>query len=334
MVAQELAPVPAQLELVPKITPIALPNGKVYEAEAAFALSQFVHRSSPQTTLAPYEIVWPTANRDTDNKRGRGLINKLSRELNPLAFHIVTVDDIAIKRQKGTRTSTYYAETSLVRPEIIAVIPVIDLPPLDQMQPVPIQRANAVREVTKPQAVPNQEDERNLVDRARTGDREAMGSIYDLYLTPVYRYVLAHVGSPVDAEDITHEVFVRIAEHIGRFEWRGVPFSAWVLRIARNQAISYHRRRGGRPVSVSTDDFDIEDGSPGPEPQVEHALTMAEVNQACFRLPPAQQQVLALRFGSGLSVRETAGQLGKTENNVKVLQHKAIAKLQHWLNPR
>lgn len=183
----------------------------------------------------------------------------------------------------------------------------------------------------EPTTVPDAPSERDLVDRARTGDRAAMGAIYDLYVTSIYRYVLAHVGSTSEAEDITEEVFLRVIEHIGRFEWRDVPFSAWVLRIARNQVISHHRRRGARPTNVSTDDFDVEDSRPGPEPQVEHALTMTEVQEACRRLPPLQQQIIALRFGSGLSVRETAESLGKTENNVKVLQHKAIAKLQKLL---
>lgn len=177
--------------------------------------------------------------------------------------------------------------------------------------------------------------ERELVDRAHVGDREAMGAIYDLYVTPLYRYVLGQVGSPSEAEDITEEVFLRVIEHIGRFEWReDVPFSAWIFRIAKNQVISHHRRRGGRPLITSTDDFDVEDTRPGPDRLVEHTLTMAEVLAACEQLPQTQRQVIALRFGSGLSVRETAQALGKTENNVKVLQHKAIAKLQKLLGVR
>ena len=174
--------------------------------------------------------------------------------------------------------------------------------------------------------------ERELVDRARRGDREAVGAIYDLYVQPVYRFVLARVGNASEAEDITHEVFRRMVEHIGRFEWReDVRFAAWLFRIAHNQVISHHRKQGGRLPNTSTDDFDVEDTRPGPDQLVEHSLTMQEVFAACERLPEAQRRVIALRFGSGLSVRETADILGKTENNVKVLQHKAIAKLQKLL---
>ena len=182
---------------------------------------------------------------------------------------------------------------------------------------------------------PTEREIRALVDRARAGERDALGAIYDLFIAPVYRFVLARVGNPGEAEDIAEEVFLRVIEHIGRFEWQqDVPFSAWIFRIASNQVISHYRKRGARPAGVSTDDFEVEDTRPGPERLVEHALTMREVFVACEKLPPLQRQVIALRFGSGLSVRETAEALGKTENNIKVLQHKAIAKLQKLLGAR
>ena len=173
--------------------------------------------------------------------------------------------------------------------------------------------------------------ERDLVNRARTGDREALGGLYDLYLTRVYRYVLAHVGQPAETEDITAEIFLRLVENIARFEWQGVPFSAWLFRIARNQVITHYRKKGNRTPNMSMDDFDVEDSQPGPEWLVEQRVTTQEVFAACEKLPPSQRQVIALRFGAGLSVRETADTLGKTENNVKVLQHKAITKLQRML---
>lgn len=203
----------------------------------------------------------------------------------------------------------------------------------------PAPWGTVIEEHSRPSGEPTTVDEppteRELVDRARTGDRRALGAIYDRYVTTIYRYVLARIGNPSEAEDITEEVFLRVIEHIGRFEWRAdVPFAAWLVRIASNQVISHHRRRGSRQTDVSTEDYDVEDSRPGPEPQVEHLLTMREVNEACRRLPSSQQQVIALRFGSGLSVRETAEALGKTENNVKVLQHKAVARLQKLLGAR
>lgn len=178
---------------------------------------------------------------------------------------------------------------------------------------------------------PDEREVRALVDRARTGDREALGRLYDLYLTPVYRFVLGHVGNVSEAEDITGEVFLRVVEHIHRFQWQDVPFTAWLFRIARNQVISRHRKHGPQRVNGFPENFDVEDGRPGPEWQVEFRLTAEEVSRACARLAKAQREVIALRFGAGLSVRETAEALGKSENSVKVLQHKAIARLQKLL---
>lgn len=186
----------------------------------------------------------------------------------------------------------------------------------------------SVEPATEPLTPP----ERELVDRARAGDRDAIGGIYDLYLTAVYRYVLARVNGPNEAEDITEEVFLKVIEYIGRFEWQeNVPFSAWLYRIAKNQIISHHRKHGGRPQNVSTDDIDVEDAQPGPESLVEQKMTTREVFEACEHLSKPQREIIAMRFGAGMSVKETAEALGKSENNVKVQQHKAIAKLQKLL---
>jgi RNA polymerase sigma-70 factor (ECF subfamily) len=97
--------------------------------------------------------------------------------------------------------------------------------------------------------------------------------------------------------------------------------------------ITHHRKKGVRQANVQMEDFDVADSQPGPEWHVEQRITTEEVFAACERLPPSQRQVIALRFGAGLSVKDTADSLGKTENNVKVLQHKAIAKLQGMLRP-
>lgn len=187
-----------------------------------------------------------------------------------------------------------------------------------------------------PADVPPPPADRAVIDRARAGDREALGAIYDTYLLQVYRYVYSRVGNASDAEDITEEVFVRVVENIARFQWHDVPFTAWLFRIAHNQVVSHHRRRAARPAAVSTDEheLDMEDTSPGPEAAIEHIMTVREVADACERLPDAQRRVISLRFAAGLSVKETAEALGKTENNVKVLQHKAIARLQKLLRPR
>jgi len=142
--------------------------------------------------------------------------------------------------------------------------------------------------------------ERLLVDAARVGDEKAIAELYNKYFPRVYRYMLVRTGNVGDAEDLTEEVFIRVLDALERFEWREVPFSL--------------------PV-----------GTQGPEEAVEARLALDEVMEATRNLPEAQRKVIALRFGAGLSVAETARALGKSGGNVKVIQHKAIVKLREML---
>src|ERR1700693_1251358 len=88
-------------------------------------------------------------------------------------------------------------------------------------------------------------DERALVDRAREGDLAAQGALFDFYWPNIGRYTYSHCRNLHDAEDLASEVFLRMVEAIGRFQWReNVPFTAWLFRIARNQIVSHYRRSG------------------------------------------------------------------------------------------
>jgi RNA polymerase sigma-70 factor (ECF subfamily) len=172
--------------------------------------------------------------------------------------------------------------------------------------------------------------EREIVQRARSGDQQALAELYDLYFPRIYRYILARTGSPAEAEDVTEEVFVRVLGAIGGFEWRQAPFAAWVFRIARNQLVSYARKNGAHrqdtPLATS-----VADPAPDPLIRVEDRLFFEQILEIARALPQAQREVLWLRFAAGLSVSDTARALAKRETNVKVLQHKAIARLQKLL---
>lgn len=170
-------------------------------------------------------------------------------------------------------------------------------------------------------------DEKAVVDAAQEGDQTALSALYDHYFPRVYRYVATRLSSTEDAEDVTTEIFLRIIENLRSFTWRGLPFGAWVFRIARNEVVSHVRRQKVRTATAQLTEA-IQDPSPDHVDTIVTAFTVATVREAAEKLPEAQRQVIALRFGAGLSVAETAKSLGKTENNVKVLQHKAIAKLQ------
>ena len=175
--------------------------------------------------------------------------------------------------------------------------------------------------------------ERAIVDAAIAGDEAALSELYSLYFPRVYRYILARVGNPYDAEDLTEEVFLRVLDAIGRFQWREAPFSAWLFRIAHNAVISQRRKEGARGRSSPlTEALPVD--SQGPEEMVANRLALNEVMRAADTLPEAQRRVIGYRFAAGLTVAETARAMGKGEGNVKVIQHKAIAKLREMLTQR
>jgi len=175
--------------------------------------------------------------------------------------------------------------------------------------------------------------ERDIVDAARAGDETALAELYKLYFPRVYRYILARMGNPYDAEDLTEEVFLRVLDAIERFQWREAPFSAWLFRIAHNAVISQRRKEGSRGRSSPLSEA-LPVGSQGPEEMVENRLALNEIMRAAETLPEAQRKVIGLRFAAGLTVAETARAMGKGEGNVKVIQHKAIAKLRELLVQR
>jgi RNA polymerase sigma-70 factor (ECF subfamily) len=190
------------------------------------------------------------------------------------------------------------------------------------------------------------EAERDAVDRARFGDQEALGVLYDAYLPRLYRYCLSRVGNETDAEDLAEEIFLKVLGAIEGFRWQSaerapgregdlsanerIPFGAWLFRIAHNHVVSFHRRAATRGT-VSELNEAIRDANRGPEELTETKITVEEVFTAVRELPDAQRDVILLRFASGLSVAETAATLNKNETNVKVLQHKGVQRLKKIL---
>lgn len=176
------------------------------------------------------------------------------------------------------------------------------------------------------------DQERLVVDRARAGDVQAQGDLFDRYWPKVVRYVYAHCGNMQDAEDLASEVFLRMVEAIDRFQWRdGVPFTAWLFRIARNQVASHYRRR---IVTVPLLEGTADEPTAHEDPQevTELRVTVDEIYRLASQLPVAQQEVVWLRFAADLSLSDTAKALQKKENNIKQLQHKAIARIKQLLD--
>ncbi|MDQ3879947.1 MAG: RNA polymerase sigma factor [Chloroflexota bacterium] len=168
-----------------------------------------------------------------------------------------------------------------------------------------------------------------LVAAAQRGDRDSFGQIFDEYQLPVYRYALARLRSPADAEDATAETFVAALRNIRRFRWRGVPFDAWLFRIARSKVADVQRRR--QRHGATTDIGDVNPARLPIESDVASVAiardTQARMLEHLRTLTPMHQDVLALRFLAGLSLEETAEALGKSTNAVKQLQFRAVGAL-------
>ena len=168
---------------------------------------------------------------------------------------------------------------------------------------------------------------RELVERAQRGDRSALEELYLLHFDRIYSYLHMSVGSRHDAEDLTTQTFVKMLEAISRFQWRSVPFSAWLFRIAHNLAMDHFRaNRRWQPEEEIPEAVHGEETSA--EEQALVALGETSMLELIERLSPEQRQVLTLKFVFRFSNGETAAILGKTEGAVKSLQHRALASLQ------
>jgi RNA polymerase sigma-70 factor (ECF subfamily) len=175
------------------------------------------------------------------------------------------------------------------------------------------------------------EEEKELIAAAQGGDSVALTELFNANFPRVYRYMLARTGRSEDAEDLTQEVFIRMLDGLGRYQWRDVPFTAWLFKIAHNIVVSRYRRDGAWMGKTTTLSESISTSATGPEDEVETRMALEQVLSAAQQLPPMQRRVVELRFAAGLTVAETAQVLSKTENNVKVIQHKAIARLKQYI---
>jgi len=162
--------------------------------------------------------------------------------------------------------------------------------------------------------------ERRLIEAAQQDPRR-FAALYEIHFERVYAYVWRRVGHREAAEDITSEVFHHALANLPRFEWRGAPFGAWLMRIASN-AIADRWRRGSRE---QTDALANDPASAEPSP--EEIEIRAQLFRLVRELPVEQRKVVQMRFAEEKSIREIAQVLGRTEGAVKQLQFRGIQTL-------
>jgi RNA polymerase sigma-70 factor, ECF subfamily len=168
-----------------------------------------------------------------------------------------------------------------------------------------------------------------VVERAKNGDAEAFGELFDRFHVPVYRYIASRVARPSDAEDLTQTVFVKALEALPRYEPRGVPFGGWLFRLARNTVIDFARTRRDHVGFEALLERPADDGAPDALAALRQDI--AEVRTALARLTEEQRETISLRFFAGLSAREAAIAMGKQEGTIRGLQFRAIATLRRHL---
>jgi RNA polymerase sigma-70 factor (ECF subfamily) len=173
-------------------------------------------------------------------------------------------------------------------------------------------------------------DERQLVERAQHGDRDALEQLYLLHFDRIYSYLRVSVGNRHDAEDLTTQTFLRMLESIGRFRWQSAPFSAWLFRIAHNLTVDHFRARRRELVEDEVPEPLGEEESSAEE-QALDSMARAGMLGLIEELSAEQRQVLALKFVFGFGNLEIARILGNTEGAVKSLQHRALASLERQL---
>jgi len=168
-------------------------------------------------------------------------------------------------------------------------------------------------------------EERLLIEAAQRDPRR-FAELFQLHANRVYAYIARRVRDRGDVEDLTSEVFHQALRNLKRYEYRGVPFSAWLFKIAAN-AIAQWARNNARAKEAPLED--------APEPTAdEDAERRAVLFDLLRTLPPDQQTVVRLRYAEQKSLREIAGEMDRSEAAVKQLHYRALENLRAHMEGR
>lgn len=173
-------------------------------------------------------------------------------------------------------------------------------------------------------------DLRRDVKQAARGDRDAAGFLFDAYHPRIYRYALARLGSPADAEDVASETFARVLSKLDGFRWKGGGFEAWLFRIASNLIVDRARHRAKEHAT----DFDNHDtpSEASPEEVTLQREISRELRALLATLPADQREILLLRFAGGLDTYEAGAVMGRNANAARQLQFRALQNLRELMS--
>jgi RNA polymerase sigma-70 factor (ECF subfamily) len=167
--------------------------------------------------------------------------------------------------------------------------------------------------------------ERLLIEAAQE-DPSRFAQLYEENFARVWAFVIRRVHDRVIAQDITSDVFHQALANVKRFEWRGLPFAAWLYRIASNAVADHFARTAREQPSVDGEVQDVR------AQEIETIERRASLFHSVDRLPADQRRVLVMRFGEERSIREIATAIGRSEGAVKQLQWRGLQTLRSLMN--
>jgi RNA polymerase sigma-70 factor (ECF subfamily) len=175
-------------------------------------------------------------------------------------------------------------------------------------------------------------NEEEVLARASQGDKDAFGVLYERYVERIFNYVYYRTGNAHDAEDLTARVFQRAMNHIHNYTDRGVPFSAWLYRIAHNLVANWHRDRSRKQEIPLTDAPVLPSKGDHPEKNLVRSQEQESLLKLIRRLPPERQNLLILKFVENMSNAEIGEIMGRSEGAVKSLYHRTLLALRDQID--
>jgi RNA polymerase sigma-70 factor (ECF subfamily) len=173
------------------------------------------------------------------------------------------------------------------------------------------------------------EEDHQLLKHAQQGEADAFGVLYERHAAAIFRYLYAHLGSRFDAEDLTSDVFLRAWRSLPSYHHRGVPFRAFLFRIAHNALVDHYRRIENQPGPLHETDHPAIDANDNPAEILVGKSDQWELSGILNGMKDDYRTVLVLRFISQLSPQETAAVMKRSSGAVRVLQHRALEELRH-----
>ncbi len=175
--------------------------------------------------------------------------------------------------------------------------------------------------------------ESELIERAKT-DPDAFGELYERYIERIYNYVYFRVGSVHDAEDLTARVFLKALNNLSRYRFVGLPFSAWLYRIAHNLIANHHRDQSRRR-EIPIEDMAVVN-IPARLPAIDSSMGRAQEAEALWKmindLSPQKRELILLKFVEKLSNSEIAAVLNKSESAIKSLYHRTLLEMREQID--